>query len=87
MKFFQINFMFFLLLLSFPLEFQFNIRVMSEKAYNYLQIIPPKPKIDARKIIKSPMPGVVKSIAVNVGDEVCIRLETFIHFHFHIFSF
>nr|XP_027204066.1 propionyl-CoA carboxylase alpha chain, mitochondrial-like [Dermatophagoides pteronyssinus] len=48
----------------------FNIRVMSEKAYNYLQIIPPKPKIDARKIIKSPMPGVVKSIAVNVGDEV-----------------
>lgn len=33
-------------------------------------MIPPKPKIDASKIIKSPMPGVVKSIAVQIDDMV-----------------
>lgn len=58
---------------TFKIQFEgtiFTIRIVDDKANHYLKLIPLKPKIDARKIIKSPMPGVVKSIAVQVGDQV-----------------
>lgn len=49
---------------------QFNIRVMDAKTYQYLKLIPAKPKVDASKIITSPMPGLVKSVSCQVGDQV-----------------
>lgn len=45
---------------------------MEEKIAEYLKQIPEKPKIDASKIIKSPMPGLVKSISCQVGDQVIL---------------
>ncbi|KPM09321.1 propionyl-CoA carboxylase alpha chain-like protein [Sarcoptes scabiei] len=57
----------------FRIQFEgtiFNVRILEEKAFKYLNLIPKKPKIDYSKIIKSPMPGLVKSIAVNLGDKV-----------------
>ncbi len=50
---------------------------MEEKIAEYLKQIPEKPKIDASKIIKSPMPGLVKSISCQVGDQV-------LHFSFNL---
>ena len=43
---------------------------MKEKIAKFLRQLPNKPKIDSSKIIKSPMPGLVKSISCNIGDEV-----------------
>lgn len=48
----------------------FNVRVMEQNVATFLKRLPPKPKIDASKIIKSPMPGLVKSISCQVGDQV-----------------
>lgn len=45
---------------------------MEQNVATFLKRLPPKPKIDASKIIKSPMPGLVKSISCQVGDQVCI---------------
>lgn len=47
-----------------------NVLVMPEKAYNYSQFMIAKPKMDTTKVVLSPMPGVVKGIAVEVGDMV-----------------
>ncbi|XP_054167014.1 propionyl-CoA carboxylase alpha chain, mitochondrial-like [Oppia nitens] len=48
----------------------FDIQVMTTKTAKYYELIPTKPKLDVSKILKSPMPGLVKSVVVAVGDQV-----------------
>jgi acetyl/propionyl-CoA carboxylase alpha subunit len=43
---------------------------MTEKTAKYYKLIPSKPKVDVSKVIKSPMPGLVKSVSSKVGDLV-----------------
>ena len=50
---------------------------MTEKVLKYLKLIPNKPKLDVSKVLKSPMPGLVKTVACAVGDLV-IAVETLI---------
>ena len=47
-----------------------NIPVFPTKAAELSIHMKEKPKIDTSKVVLSPMPGVVKSIAVEVGDLV-----------------
>ncbi|CAG2123322.1 unnamed protein product [Medioppia subpectinata] len=56
----------------------YNIHVMPEKVAKYYELIPNKPKPDVSKTLRSPMPGLVKSVSCSVGDlvsegqEVCV---------------
>ncbi|KAG8225123.1 hypothetical protein J437_LFUL006146 [Ladona fulva] len=56
----------------------FKILALTEYAAKLSKLMPEKPKVDTSKIVASPMPGLVKSVAVKVGDvvvegqEVCI---------------
>jgi hypothetical protein len=56
---------------------------MSEKAAKYYKLIPIKPKPDVSKVLKSPMPGLVKSVSCSVGDMVFITFVLAIN---HLFS-
>lgn len=44
--------------------------VLTKLAADLFHLMPAKPKIDASKLVKSPMPGVVKSVACKPGDAV-----------------
>ncbi|CAB4069136.1 PCCA [Lepeophtheirus salmonis] len=46
----------------------FNVLILSTEAHRLNQYMIEKPKLDTSKVILSPMPGVIKSVAVNVGD-------------------
>ncbi|XP_035222840.1 propionyl-CoA carboxylase alpha chain, mitochondrial-like [Stegodyphus dumicola] len=48
----------------------FIVRVLTEIAAEYERIMPKKPEKDVSKIVTAPMPGLLKSIACKVGDEV-----------------
>lgn len=48
----------------------FNVKVLTEKAARYMELMPEKPKVDVSKVVLSPMPGLVKSVNVKVGDVV-----------------
>ena len=52
-----------------------NIPVVPTKAAELSMYMREKPKIDTSKVVLSPMPGVVKSIAVEVGQLVGEGLE------------
>lgn len=48
----------------------FKINILSKKSSDLLHLMPEKPKVDVSKLVKSPMPGLVKSVACVVGDMV-----------------
>ncbi|XP_037074960.1 propionyl-CoA carboxylase alpha chain, mitochondrial-like [Pollicipes pollicipes] len=56
----------------------FDVQVYSDAAYEYFKMMPKKEEADVGKQVTSPMPGLVKSVAVSVGDmvsegqEVCV---------------
>ncbi|XP_043212234.1 propionyl-CoA carboxylase alpha chain, mitochondrial-like, partial [Amphibalanus amphitrite] len=56
----------------------FDVQVYSDTAYKYFKLMPKREKADASRQVASPMPGLVKSVAVGVGDlvsdgqEVCV---------------
>lgn len=52
-----------------------NIPVVPTKAAELNMYMKEKPKLDTSKVVLSPMPGVVKSIAVEVGQLVGEGLE------------
>lgn len=47
-----------------------KLTILSKLAADLLKLMPEKKKPDVSKLIKSPMPGLVKSVACNVGDTV-----------------
>lgn len=55
-----------------------NVNMLSKQAADFLKMMPEKPKIDLAKVVVSPMPGLVKSVACEVGQmvaegqEVCV---------------
>lgn len=48
----------------------YKITVLTKLAADLLHLMPETPKIDVSKLVKSPMPGLVKSIACKPGDAV-----------------
>ncbi len=51
---------------------KFNITINNQRQHELSQYLLEKPKQDLTKVVLSPMPGSVVSIAVNVGDIVSI---------------
>lgn len=49
---------------------KYEMQVYSKKTFDMLKYMPIKKEIDFSSVIISPMPGIVKSIAVEVGQEV-----------------
>jgi len=49
---------------------KFKLQVYTKNSFDKLKYMKPKPKIDLSSQILSPMPGIVKSIAVTVGQKV-----------------
>lgn len=54
---------------------KYNLAVYTRNAYDKLKYMPVKQKVDLSSQILSPMPGIVKSIAVKVGQQVNEGLE------------
>lgn len=56
----------------------FDLKVVTQDCAEYLLRMPAKPKPDVSKLVSAPMPGLVKSVAVGIGDvvgenqEVCV---------------
>lgn len=44
---------------------------MPEIAADYMKHMVSKPKLDEATVVRSPMPGLVRSLAVKEGDQVC----------------
>jgi propionyl-CoA carboxylase alpha chain len=44
--------------------------VLPERAAKYMSIMPEKKQIDLASVLISPMPGIVKSVSVKVGQRV-----------------
>ena len=51
---------------------QFEVSVFSPRQYELSKYIKERPKVDASKVVLSPMPGSVVSVAVKAGDKVRI---------------
>lgn len=49
---------------------KFKLHVYTKNSFDKLKYMKPKPKIDLSSQILSPMPGIVKSIAVQIGQKV-----------------
>lgn len=49
---------------------RYPLRVLPEQAAKYLPIMPAKKEIDLASVLLSPMPGIVKSVSVQVGQRV-----------------
>jgi len=49
---------------------KYPLHVLTKKAYSNLKYMLPKKKVDLSSQVLSPMPGIVKSIAVTVGQQV-----------------
>ena len=49
---------------------QFEVSVFSPRQYELAKYIKERPKVDASKVVLSPMPGSVVSLAVKPGDKV-----------------
>lgn len=47
-----------------------KLYILSQKSADYLHLMPEKLTFDISKQIRSPMPGLVKSVNCNVGDMV-----------------
>ncbi|CAH1117584.1 unnamed protein product [Phaedon cochleariae] len=48
----------------------YKLYIISQRSADYLHVMPEKIKFDISKQIRSPMPGLVKSISCSIGDEV-----------------
>lgn len=48
----------------------YKLFVLSQRSADYLHLMPEKLKLDVSKQVRSPMPGLVKSVNCNVGDVV-----------------
>ncbi|CAG2063766.1 unnamed protein product, partial [Timema podura] len=48
----------------------FKISVLTETAARFLHVMPQKLKEDVSKVVKSPMPGMVKSVNCKHGDDI-----------------
>ncbi|CAH1981753.1 unnamed protein product [Acanthoscelides obtectus] len=48
----------------------YKLFILTQRSAEYLHLMPEKIKFDVSKQIRSPMPGLVKSVNCNVGDEV-----------------
>ncbi|EPZ32472.1 Propionyl-CoA carboxylase alpha chain, mitochondrial [Rozella allomycis CSF55] len=57
---------------------KFDVKVLNKAQYELSKYMIPKPKLDTSKVIVSPMPGTVVSVAVKPGDivaqgtEICV---------------
>lgn len=49
---------------------QFELQAYTDRAFKMLKHMPEKKEIDLSSVVLSPMPGIVKSIAVEVGQKV-----------------
>lgn len=56
----------------------YKLNVLTKEAAELLKLMPEKPKVDVSKLIKSPMPGLVKSVSCKVGDSVAEGQELII---------
>ncbi|XP_064639177.1 propionyl-CoA carboxylase alpha chain, mitochondrial-like [Lineus longissimus] len=54
---------------------KYNVNVIDQKTATYLHHMPEKVQADYAKVIMAPMPGLVKSIAVEVGQLVVEGME------------
>lgn len=48
----------------------FSVNVLTMKSENYSKYMLEKPKVDVSKVVLSPMPGLVRSVNVKVGENV-----------------
>ena len=51
--------------------FQFEVTVLEKRMAEYMHYMPEKVAQDTSTMVIAPMPGIVKSIAVEVGQPVC----------------
>ena len=49
---------------------QFEVSIFTPRQYELAKHIKERPKMDASKVVLSPMPGAVVSVAVKAGDKV-----------------
>ncbi|CAF0847478.1 unnamed protein product [Brachionus calyciflorus] len=49
---------------------KYNLKVVIKNAYDLLKYMPKKKQIDLSSVVVSPMPGIVKSVAVQVGQMI-----------------
>ncbi|CAF0824854.1 unnamed protein product [Rotaria sordida] len=49
---------------------KYDLRVLPERAAKYMPIMPEKKQLDLASVLISPMPGIVKSVSVKVGQRV-----------------
>lgn len=49
---------------------KYELQAYTNRAYKMLKHMPEKKEIDLSSVVLSPMPGIVKSIAVEVGQKV-----------------
>lgn len=49
---------------------QFSVQILSKRLADHWKYMIQKPKADLSTMVIAPMPGMVKSVAVKVGDEV-----------------
>ncbi|XP_064465638.1 propionyl-CoA carboxylase alpha chain, mitochondrial-like [Ornithodoros turicata] len=52
-----------------------DVTVLTQEAAEFLARMPEKPEADLSKVVGAPMPGLVKSVAVRVGDMVAENQE------------
>jgi len=50
--------------------FQFEVQILTTKLAEHWKYMIQKPKADLSTMVIAPMPGMVKSVAAKVGDEV-----------------
>ena len=49
---------------------KYNLKVVTKNAYDLLKYMPKKKQVDMSTVVVSPMPGIVKSVAVEVGQMI-----------------
>ena len=52
---------------------QFLVRVLDDYAASMLKFMPEKKEVDLSAVIVAPMPGMLKSVSVAMGDQVHIN--------------
>lgn len=55
---------------SFTFSPKFHVHVLEEYTADYYKLMPIVPQLDITKIVKSPMPGLVKSVSCEAGQMV-----------------
>ena len=49
---------------------KFPVMVLDERGYEAMKLMPEKKEVDTSSLILAPMPGVLKSVSVDVGQMV-----------------